>query len=85
MAQQQVITFDPDVGVPMGVNLTIFSGADFNTNFTIKTSVGSEFKDYEFSIDELPPFTKFQIKIDMIGTNQAEPPFIKDLRAIALA
>ena len=51
----------------------------------VTPSVGSEFKDYEFSIDELPPFTKFQIKIDMIGTNQAEPPFIKDLRAIALA
>ena len=47
MAQQQVITFDPDVGVPMGVNLTIFSGADFNTNFTIKTSVGSSI---DFSI-----------------------------------
>ena len=41
MAQQQVITFDPDVAVPMGVNLTIFSGADFNTTFTIKTSAGS--------------------------------------------
>ena len=38
---QQVITFDPDVAVPMGVNLTIFSGADFNTTFTVKTSVGS--------------------------------------------
>ena len=31
------------------------------------------------------PFTKFQIKIDMVGTNQAQPPYIKDLRAIALA
>ena len=38
---QQVITFDPDIAVPMGVNLTIFSGADFNTTFTIKTSAGS--------------------------------------------
>ena len=38
---QQVITFDPDVAVPMGVNLTIFSGADFNTTFTVKTSAGS--------------------------------------------
>jgi len=38
---QQVITFDPDVAVPMGVNLTIFSGADFNSTFTIKTSAGS--------------------------------------------
>ena len=38
---QQVITFDPDVAVPYGVNLTIFSGADFNTTFTVKTSAGS--------------------------------------------
>ena len=51
----------------------------------VPPSVSSEFKDYTFSIDELPPFTKFQIKIDMVGTNQAQPPFIKDLRAIALA
>ena len=48
MAQQQVITFDPDVAVPMGVNLTIFSGADFNTTFTVKTSAGSsiDFSNY---------------------------------------
>jgi len=44
-----------------------------------------DFKDYEFTVENLPPFTKFQIKIDMIGTNQAQPPLIKDLRAIALA
>ena len=41
MAQQQIITFDPDVAVPYGVNLTIFSGADFNTSFIIRTSAGS--------------------------------------------
>jgi len=51
----------------------------------VTPSVGLEFKDYTFSIDDLPPFTKFQIKIDMVGTNQAQPPLIKDLRAIALA
>ena len=34
---------------------------------------------------ELPPFTKFQIKIDMVGTAQAKPPLIKELRAIAVA
>ena len=45
---QQVITFDPDVAVPYGVNLNIFSGADFNTTFTIKTSAGSsiDFSNY---------------------------------------
>ena len=46
MAQQQVITFDPDVAVPYGVNLTIFSGADFNTTFTVRTSAGSSISNY---------------------------------------
>ena len=51
----------------------------------ITPSVGTEFKDYSFSSRELPPFTKFQIKIDMVGTDQAKPPLIKELRAIAVA
>ena len=51
----------------------------------VSSSIGETFKDYEFSIEELPPFTRFQIKVDMVGTNQAQPPYIKDLRAIALA
>ena len=48
-------------------------------------SNGFELKDYAFNSYDLPPFTKFQIKIDMVGTNQAEPPFIDQLRAISLA
>ena len=37
---QQVVTFDPEVAVPYGFNLTIFSGVDFNTTLTVKTSAG---------------------------------------------
>ena len=48
-------------------------------------SANETFKDYEFTLEELAPFTRFQVKIDMVGTNQAQPPYIKDLRAIALA
>jgi len=51
----------------------------------VTSSTTEAFKDYEFTLEELPPFTSFQVKIDMVGTNQAQPPFIKDLRAIALA
>jgi len=51
----------------------------------ILPAVGVEFKDYSFSSRELPPFTKFQIKIDMVGSDQSQPPLIKELRAIALA
>ena len=51
----------------------------------VPPSVDESFKDYEFTLENLSPFTRFQIKIDMVGTNQAQPPYIKDLRAIALA
>jgi len=51
----------------------------------VTPSLGLEFKDYTFNSRVLPPFTKFQIKVDMVGTNQAEPPIIKELRAIAFA
>jgi hypothetical protein len=43
-----------------------------------------QFKDYEFSVDDLPDFVGFQLKIVMSGTNQAKPPIVKNLRAIAV-
>lgn len=53
---------------------------------TIVTPSGEgEFKDYQFTADDLPQFTGFTIKIVMSGTNQARPPRIKQLRAIAVA
>jgi hypothetical protein len=44
-----------------------------------------EFKDYEFTISNLPAFKYFSIKLIGSGTNQAFPPRLKDLRVIALA
>jgi len=41
--------------------------------------------DYSFTIDNLPTFRYFSIKLVGTGTNQAQPPRIKDLRVIALA
>ena len=61
------------------------SNNDGRPDDNVPAAQSHEFKDYEFTIENIPPFTKFQIKIDMVGTNQAQPPFIKDLRAIALA
>jgi hypothetical protein len=43
----------------------------------------SSFRDYEYSVDDLPDFNAFAIKIVMAGTNQATPPLIRQLRAIA--
>ena len=44
-----------------------------------------EFRDYQFTANDLDEFHGFQIKIVMTGTKQAYVPRIKDLRAIALA
>jgi hypothetical protein len=44
-----------------------------------------QFQEYSYSVDGLPEFISFAIKIKMDGTNCAVPPVLKDLRAIALA
>ena len=44
-----------------------------------------EFKDCDFSIDNLPPFRYFSIKLVGTSTNQSYPPRFRDLRVIALA
>jgi hypothetical protein len=41
------------------------------------------FKDYQYSVDDLPDFNAFAIKIVMASTSQTNPPLIKDLRAFA--
>lgn len=48
----------------------------------IETSNPS-FRDYEYSVDDLPEFDAFSIKIVMASENQAVPPEVKELRAIA--
>jgi hypothetical protein len=53
--------------------------ADYYTQQTSDRS----FRDYEYSVDDLPDFSSFVIKIVMAGTNQATPPIISELRAIA--
>ena len=44
-----------------------------------------EFKEYQFSADDLDEFTGFKIKIVSSGTNEALSPRFKDFRALALA
>ena len=43
------------------------------------------YNDYEFTIDDLSTFKYFSIKLVGTGTNQAQPPRVKNLRVIALA
>ena len=51
----------------------------------VPASGENEFREYEFTIDNLDEFVGFQIKIVMSGTNEAHPPIFRDLRVIALA
>jgi hypothetical protein len=43
-----------------------------------------QFKDYEFTVSNLPSFKYFSIKMIASGTNQALPPRLSDFRVIAL-
>ena len=45
----------------------------------------NEFRDYQFTANDLPEFHGFQIKLIMTGTSQAYVPRIRDFRSIALA
>ena len=56
---------------------------DGSSDSMVKETSDRSFKDYEYSVDDLPDFNAFAIKIVMAGTNQATPPIISDLRAIA--
>jgi len=67
---------------------------DGSPDVAVKSSTNkNNFQDYEYTAGvtddglgtPLDEFISFQIKIVMKGTNTAEPPRIKDLRAIALA
>ena len=62
----------------------------FNTTGTPDTNVNAsvnneDFIERQYTVEGLPEFIAFAIKIRMQGTNTCEVPRIKDLRAIALA
>ena len=56
---------------------------DGSADSKVEFSSDRSFVDYEYSIDDLPDFSAFSIKIVMAGENQAIPPLVKQLRAIA--
>jgi Domain of unknown function (DUF4815) len=56
---------------------------DGSSDSKIQFSSDRSFLDYEYSVDDLPDFNAFSIKIVMSGKNQAIPPLVKQLRAIA--
>ena len=44
-----------------------------------------EFKEYAFTIDNLPSFRSYRVKLILTSTNQVYVPRVKDIRVIALA
>ena len=51
----------------------------------VNASLEDQFLEYEYSVDDLPQFTGFQVKVVLSSTNQAEDPELLDFRAIAVA
>ena len=43
------------------------------------------FKEYEFNMEDLPPFKYYRIKFVLTSTNQAYVPKVSNLRVITLA
>ena len=70
---------DPSASTGTSDNLPIK-----NDSFSVREDPNS-FREYSFTDDNLPEFKIFRIKLVFASTNQAYPPIIKDLRAIALA
>lgn len=54
------------------------------TNNTISFE-SQDYKEYEFTVNSLPSFKYFRIKLILTSTNQSYVPKIKDVRTIALA
>ena len=44
---------------------------------------GEEYREYQYTADNIGEFSAYRIKIVMAGTNQALPPYIRNLRTIA--
>ena len=51
----------------------------------VVASLEDQFLEYQYTVDDLPLFTGFQIKVDISSTNQAKPVELLDFQAIAVA
>jgi hypothetical protein len=49
------------------------------------TPTMSQYREYKFSVDQLPSFKSFRIKLIGTSTNQATVPMIRNFRTISLA
>jgi hypothetical protein len=67
----------------IGRSIVDVSLSDGSSDFFVKEANDGVFKDYTYTADNLPLFNAFAIKIVMAGSNQASPPIVYQLRAIA--
>ncbi len=58
---------------------------DGTSDRRISNSVAGQFLEHQFTANNLPQFTGYQIKVEVTSTNQAQSPSIRDFRVIALA
>jgi hypothetical protein len=75
--RSQIISLENSSGRPDSY-VTPSTSIEFNSELL-------DFKEYNFTADNLPPFRSYRIKLVGTSTNQVYVPRIKDLRVIALA
>jgi hypothetical protein len=75
--RSQIISLENSSGRPDSF-VTPSTSLEFNSELL-------DFKEYNFTADNLPPFRSYRIKLVGTSTNQVYVPRIKDLRVIALA
>lgn len=68
------------IGVPRVIDDSLNDGT---SDRRVVQNSDRSFKDYEYTAENLPEFDAFSIKIVMASENQATPPMVKQLRAIA--
>jgi len=58
---------------------------DGRSDRQISNSVAGQFLEHQFTANNLPQFSGYQVKVEVLSTNQAQSPSIRDFRVIALA
>ena len=76
---------DPTFELFPGFSFADTKVADGTSDIRVSPSFNNEFIEHTFTADNLDKFNAVQIKVVLSGTNESEPPSIKDLRVIALA
>ena len=73
-----------ELGADGALNVINPSQNDGSSDARIPDSDVGQYLEYQFTANDLPSFVGYRIKIILSGSNQATPPKVRDLRAIAL-